>query len=58
MLDETEEVEALDAGAVKKMVLGLEKKLTKNHEMRMKFAGHPSKFAESEIDLDDEIKKL
>jgi peptidyl-prolyl isomerase F (cyclophilin D) len=58
MLDETEEMEALDATAVKRMVLGLEKKLSKNHEMRMKFADQPPKFAESEIDLDDEIKKL
>lgn len=58
MLDETEEVEELDATAVKKMVLGLEKKLTRNHEMRMKFADRPAKFAESEVDLDDEIKKL
>jgi beta-catenin-like protein 1 len=39
-------------------VLGLEKRLTKNHEMRMKYGTQPQKFAESEIDLDDEIKKL
>jgi len=58
MLDETEEVEALDATAAKRMVLGLEKKLSRNHEMRMKYASKPASFAESEVDLDDEIKKL
>ena len=39
-------------------MLGLEKKLTKNIEMRMKHATEPQKFADSEVDLDDEIKKL
>ena len=39
-------------------VLGLEKKLTKNIEMRMKHATTPRLFAESEVDLDDEVKKL
>jgi beta-catenin-like protein 1 len=58
LVDEAEEFEMLDVNTVKKLVLGLEKKLTKNHEMRMKHFKDPTKFVESEVDLDDEIKKL
>lgn len=58
LLEEAEEIEALDEGAVKRLVLGLEKKLTKNHEMRMKYGHMPAQFAKSEVELDDEIKKL
>lgn len=58
IVDQAEEMEDLDATSVKKLVLGLEKKLSKNHEMRMKHFKDPSKFAESEVDLDDEIKNL
>ena len=50
--------EALDAGAVKRMLLNFEKKVLKNQEMRIKFPDLPEKFMESEIELNDEIQKL
>ncbi len=48
----------LDVLGVKQMLLALEKKTNRNQELRMKFADDPTKFVESEVDLDDELKKL
>ena len=50
--------EEFDAGAVKRMLLSLEKKVLKNQEMRVKFPDMPEKFMESEIELNIEIQKL
>eukprot|EP01116_Phalansterium_solitarium_P003568 TRINITY_DN14389_c0_g1_i1.p1 TRINITY_DN14389_c0_g1~~TRINITY_DN14389_c0_g1_i1.p1 ORF type:complete len:591 (+),score=197.05 TRINITY_DN14389_c0_g1_i1:45-1775(+) len=58
LVDEAPQVEAVDSLAVKKLVLGLEKKINQNQMLRVKFPDKPEKFVESEVDLDDEIKKL
>jgi beta-catenin-like protein 1 len=50
--------EAMDAGAVKRMLLSFEKKVLKNQEMRIKFPDMPEKFMESELELNDEIQTL
>ena len=50
--------EALDASAVKRMLLSFEKKVLKNQEMRIKFPDLPEKFMESELELNDEVQKL
>ncbi|KAG0226884.1 hypothetical protein BGW41_004061 [Actinomortierella wolfii] len=47
-----------DLAAVKKMILKFEKAINKNQEMRVKYADDPTKFMESEADLDEEIKNL
>eukprot|EP00242_Pyramimonas_sp_CCMP2087_P011677 CAMPEP_0198198424 /NCGR_PEP_ID=MMETSP1445-20131203/1901_1 /TAXON_ID=36898 /ORGANISM="Pyramimonas sp., Strain CCMP2087" /LENGTH=584 /DNA_ID=CAMNT_0043867989 /DNA_START=217 /DNA_END=1968 /DNA_ORIENTATION=+ len=52
------QVEVLDVRGLKRLILSFEKKLRDNMEARMKYAENPDKFLESEIDLDDEIKKL
>eukprot|EP00252_Welwitschia_mirabilis_P027143 TRINITY_DN9214_c0_g1_i4.p1 TRINITY_DN9214_c0_g1~~TRINITY_DN9214_c0_g1_i4.p1 ORF type:complete len:378 (-),score=44.46 TRINITY_DN9214_c0_g1_i4:833-1966(-) len=49
---------ALDLRGMKKMIVGLEKRLKENLEARMKYADNPEKFAESEVDLHEEIVKL
>ena len=49
---------SIDASTLKRMVLKFEKILTKNQELRIKYAQEPSKFIESEADLDEEIKNL
>lgn len=48
----------LDAGNVKRMLLGFEKQVLKNQEMRIKFPDQPDKFMESEIELNEEIQSL
>ncbi|KAH7280224.1 hypothetical protein KP509_37G056700 [Ceratopteris richardii] len=53
-----ETAEVLDLRGLKKLVLSFERKLRDNLEARMKYADHPEKFVESEVDLDEEIKKL
>mmetsp|Transcript_15764 Transcript_15764/g.26137 ORF Transcript_15764/g.26137 Transcript_15764/m.26137 type:complete len:523 (-) Transcript_15764:78-1646(-) len=58
LLEQAPQVEALDSFAMKKMVLSLEKRISKNQEMRMKFSDAPDKFMDSEIDLHDELKKM
>ena len=56
--DADETGEALDVGAVKRMLLSFEKKVLKNQEMRIKFPELPEKFMESELELNDEIQKM
>lgn len=48
----------LDASGAKKMLLALEKKINKNYQMRAKFSHEPVKFMESEVELDEELKKM
>ncbi|CAG8449035.1 9177_t:CDS:10 [Dentiscutata heterogama] len=55
---DVEEPEALDVAGVRKMLLKLEKAITKNQELRVKFPDDPTKFMESEADLDEGIKHL
>ncbi|CAG8532100.1 2926_t:CDS:10, partial [Racocetra fulgida] len=55
---DVEEPEALDVAGVRKMILKLEKAITKNQELRVKFSDDPTKFMESEADLDEGIKHL
>jgi hypothetical protein len=51
-------VEVLDVKGMKRLVLGFEKSIARNLEARMKHVADPEKFVESELDLDDEIRKL
>ncbi|GFZ09586.1 ARM repeat superfamily protein [Actinidia rufa] len=51
-------VEVLDLKTLKKLVLSFERRLKDNIEARLKYPDHPEKFADSEIDLHDEIHKL
>lgn len=58
MVENEPEVETLDVGSLKRMLLLFEKKVTKNQEMRIKYPDNPEKFMDSELDLNDEIQKL
>jgi len=60
MLDEVakEDIAALDVDGLRRLVLGVEKKINKNQQMRMKFPDEPAKFLESELALNDEVVKL
>lgn len=58
MVENEPEVETLDVGSVKRMLLFFEKKVTKNQEMRIKYPENPEKFMDSELELNDEIQKL
>lgn len=55
---DTQVVEALDIRGVKKLVLSFEKKLRDNLEARMKHMEHPERFMDTEVELDEEVKRL
>ena len=53
MLDEAEAVEVMDISALKRAMASLEKRMSKNQELRIKHADDPQKFMESEVELED-----
>jgi beta-catenin-like protein 1 len=58
ILDSAPAIEALDETGLKRLVLSFERKVNQNTIMRLKFATEPKKFLESEVELDEEIKKM
>ena len=44
MVENEPEVETLDVGSLRRMLLSFEKKVTKNQEMRIKYPDHPEKY--------------
>lgn len=58
MLDEAEAVEVMDISALKRAMASLEKRMSKNQELRIKHADDPQKFMESEVELFEEVNKL
>ncbi|KAL5983171.1 hypothetical protein ACLOJK_017254 [Asimina triloba] len=51
-------VDVLDLRTLKKLVLSFERRLRDNLEARMKYPDNPDKFADSEIELHEELEKL
>ncbi|GLU10598.1 hypothetical protein SLE2022_273910 [Rubroshorea leprosula] len=51
-------VDVLDIRTLKKLVLSFERRLKENIEARLKYPTQPERFADSEIDLHDELQKL
>lgn len=51
-------VEILDLKTLKKLVLSFERRLRDNIEARLKYADQPEKFADSEVELHEELQKL
>ncbi|KAK9733001.1 hypothetical protein RND81_04G037400 [Saponaria officinalis] len=51
-------IETLDLKTLKKLVLSFERRLRDNIEARLKYPDHPEKFADSEIELHEELQKL
>lgn len=60
LLKEAEELDVpeLDGNGVKKMLLSVERAITKNMQLRMKYPDAPGKFLESEMELDASLKTL
>jgi len=52
------QVVALTKVGLKKLLLGFEKKINVNQRMRMKWPDTPAQFIDSEIELDNELKRL
>ncbi|KAH8067116.1 DNA binding protein [Aureococcus anophagefferens] len=52
------EITELDAASLKRLLLSLEKKITRNQQLRVKYGDDPSRFAESEVDLDDALQQM
>eukprot|EP00123_Amoebidium_parasiticum_P014969 comp22722_c0_seq1/m.35338 comp22722_c0_seq1/g.35338 ORF comp22722_c0_seq1/g.35338 comp22722_c0_seq1/m.35338 type:complete len:557 (-) comp22722_c0_seq1:67-1737(-) len=57
LLEEEPPGEEFDLQAMRRQVVALEKRVTKNQEMRVKYADQPTKFLESEAELHEEIQK-
>merc|ERR1719350_34727 len=53
-----QETVSLDEAGVKKILLGFEKKVSRNQEMRIKFPDQPDKFMMSEMELHDGVREL
>lgn len=51
-------VETLDLKTLKKLVLAFERRLRDNIEARLKYPDQPEKFADSEVELHEELHKL
>ncbi|GAB2211389.1 hypothetical protein Drorol1_Dr00024701 [Drosera rotundifolia] len=51
-------VEVLDLKTLKKLVLAFERRLRDNIEARLKYPDNPDKFADSEVELHEELLKL
>lgn len=51
-------VEVLDLRTLKKLVLSFERRLKENIEARLKYPDHPDRFADSEVELHEELQKL
>ncbi|XP_027334129.1 beta-catenin-like protein 1 isoform X1 [Abrus precatorius] len=51
-------VEVLDLRTLKKLVLSFERRLKENIEARLKYPNQPDRFADSEVELHDELQKL
>jgi len=58
LLESAPEVDVLDIVGLKRLLVSFERSLTKNSQMRIKYPGQPAKIVDSEVDLDEEIKKL
>merc|ERR1719342_659986 len=60
IVEEGADVESvtLDETGVKKILLGFEKKVSRNQEMRIKFPDQPDKFMMSEMELHDSVREL
>ncbi|XP_063971774.1 beta-catenin-like protein 1 [Lytechinus pictus] len=58
MVDEEPEGPSLDDTSLRKLILGFEKKVYRNQELRIKFPDVPEKFMDSEIELNDTIQEL
>lgn len=50
--------EALDARTLKKLVLAFERRLKDNISFRLKYPDQPERFADSELELHEELQKL
>jgi len=58
LVDGAESLGALDSAELKRMVKAFEAKVAKNQTQRMKYPDDPSKFLDSEMDLDESINEL
>jgi beta-catenin-like protein 1 len=52
------DLENIDGRGIKRVVAGLERRIRKNQELRMKHADEPQRFLESEIALHEVLRKL
>ncbi|CAF0963645.1 unnamed protein product [Adineta ricciae] len=58
MLEQESSAEELDETSLKRMLSQLEKRISKNQEMRIKYPDNPEKFMDSEIELNDAVQEL
>ncbi|KAJ1458298.1 Catenin-beta-like protein [Pelagophyceae sp. CCMP2097] len=56
--NEAVDVSELTPASLKHLMLSLEKKITRNSQLRVRFSSEPAKFVDSEIELDEAIKEV
>lgn len=58
LVEKAEVVEALDAAGLKKELVLLERRINANQELRAKHSDEPERFVDSEVELDESLKRL
>ena len=58
LAEDLRDLENIDERGIKRIVAGLERRVRKNQELRMKYADSPDKFMESELEVHEILQKL
>jgi beta-catenin-like protein 1 len=58
LAEDLKDLENIDDRGIKRVVAGLERRIRRNQELRMKHADEPNRFVQSELDLHEVLRKL
>ena len=58
LAEDLKDLESIDDRGIKRIVAGLERRIHKNQELRMKHSDEPNRFVQSEMDLHEVLRKL
>lgn len=58
LAEDLKDLESIDDRGVKRIVAGIERRIRRNQELRLKHADDPRRFLESELELNELLTKL
>ena len=58
MAADLQDLENIDDRGIKRIITGLERRIRRNQELRLKHADEPTRFLQSELDLHEVLRKL
>lgn len=58
LAEDLADLENIDDRGIKRVVAGLERRIRRNQELRVKHAGEPARFVDSEMELHEVLRKL